>query len=923
MNNESVTHDASIRLHGVRSHNLRGFDLDLPLGQLIAITGVSGSGKTSLAFDVLHAEGQRRYIETFPAFVRQFLPRLEKPNVDAIDNVPPAIGVSQRAAPGKRRLVEAAGLASLIEALFARASTITCPTCGRHIERATPEGIAEELAGLAPDARITIGFPVVRSDDESWLDTTESLREAGYVRLAIGDTIERLDQATITEPAPETPARILIDRLRARDLNENNRLLRTIESLESAMHESDGTVAIDVDGKWSERSERLRCPDCAIDFPPPMPSLFSLDNDESHCDACGGGGHEMAIDIDRVIPDPTRTLRQRGVAPFCSIDDPEAWSKFLITAKESGLPIDLPLGEFDDSQRRLLVEGVADRGFAGVVAAANELDERRGRRPKSKLADQLLAPKPCRRCRGHCFRPEVLAYRLEGWSIGDVLTRELGELNEHLSKAYQPPQAASSLVGQILRRLDYFCRVGLDYLPLARDCETLSTGEARRVALSSVLASGMSRLLCVLDEPSAGLDPTHTEALVACLKELRDQGNTLLVVEHDQQVIESADHLVDLGPGAAKRGGRILYQGSPHELGDSEGGPTSDYWLQPVDLNASPRPPRGQVRLEGCRTHHLRDLSVAFPLGGLCVVIGPSGSGKSSLVIDTLAPALLEKLEGSPREGAMFRRLHGAERIDEVIVSDARPVGRTSRSNPATLMKIFDEIRKLFAQTLDARTQGMGASDFSFNVAGGRCERCEGTGTLTVDMQFLPDVHLPCPECGGTRFQQHVLNVKYRGRNIAEVLELTASDAFGFFREQPKIQERLSLLRQVGLDYLTLGQSATTLSGGEWQRIKLASHLSLSAGKHRLFLFDEPALGLHPADVSTLLQCFDSLLDAGHSIIAIDNGLRLAASADYLIELGPGGGRHGGQVVGEGAPELVASRSTPMGLVLHRRAQVS
>lgn len=814
---------AAIELFNVRVHNLRGIDVAIPLGRFVAVTGVSGSGKSSLAFDTLAAEGQRRYIETFSAYARQFLPRLAKPAVDRVENIPPAVAVAQAAAAGagSSTAAAAAGLLDYLRIVYARAGVIECPRCRLPVIPATPEGVADRLTRFPAETPVIVAFRV-RADTGA--DLAQALRDfqaEGFMRIAVGDALVRLDEPLPAVP-PDQPVRVVIDRVKTGAALPP----RLIESVENAFART-GEVHLRVGDHWEVHSARRVCSRCAEVFPDPAPALFRRSNPESACPTCAG-------------------------------------------------------------------KGTLDAGAT-----------------------------PCPDCGGAGLRPQVLAYKWNGQDLAEFARQTMAAALDVVSAPAASTPRIEPALDALRRRLGFLVHVGLGYLTLDRTVGTLSTGEERRLALVGAFSTGLARTLFVLDEPTAGLHPRDTQRLIEALHQLRNRGNTVVVVEHDLEVIAAADHVLELGPGAGADGGQVVFAGPPAQLRRAEGSATAKAFARPVLVKVQPRPARGTLRLHGARRNNLKNLDVSIPLGCLVGIAGVSGAGKSSLVVETLVPAVQAALGEKPALVPQCDRLDGAQQLDEVVLVDANAVGRSPRGNPATYLKIFDEIRSSFADTLEARTRGIGSADFSFNLAGGRCERCQGAGVLTVDMQFLPDVKMACPECGGSRYQARILEIKYRGLNIAEVLDLTAREAFGFFRQQPKIQERLQWLTQAGVGYLRLGQGLPTLSGGELQRLKLAASLSGRSNRRSLFVFEEPTTGLHPADVATLLRCFDALLAVGHSLVVIEHDVLLLSQADVLIELGPGAGTAGGEIIAQGTAQELATLPTPTGQLLASAAQRS
>jgi excinuclease ABC subunit A len=841
-----------ISLRGVRVHNLKNIDLDLPHRQLIVFCGPSGSGKSSLAFDTLYAEGQRRYIECFAAYTRQFLDRLEKPDADQILGLPAAIAVAAGGGSRSSRstVATATEILDFLRVLWARVGRVACESCGREVKCHTPESAAMDIASLVPGTRLLIAF---LAEDSPTADALRGLAAAGFQRVVAGGMILRMEELIAGKVSMEgTRPLVVVDRLTVPEPAAEGLAdfrSRLVESLEMAFEQGGGTGWVlaesqpsgstalagrveSIDGKEWRRfgfNANWSCVDCGRDYLEPQPRLFSFNHPLGACPTCEGSG-------------TVHTGRGKG-------------------------------------------------------------------RPKKPAADEDAA---CPDCRGKRLRPEALCVRVGGLGLADLLACTIGDALEkvrHLDLTDSERVVARFVGEQVVSRLGYLNQVGLAYLTLDRPLSTLSGGEAQRVSLTGALGSNLVNLLYVLDEPSVGLHPRDTEKLLESILQLKRRGNTVVVVEHDETVIRAADQVVEIGPGAGEFGGRVVFQGPPGEIEQSAESLTGNF----LSGRRAIRPPalrrtatHGWIRLVGARKNNLSGLTVEFPLGVLCLVTGVSGSGKSTLVEETLYPALCGRLRKPVPAGAVFDDVVGDGQIDDVVLIDQGPIGRSPRSNPVTYVKVFDEIRDLFAETVAARTRNYPAGHFSFNVSGGRCETCEGEGSLRVDMQFLADVYMKCPDCEGKRYRRDVLEVTHRGKNVAQVLRMTVREAFSFFRGENKIRARLQPLIDVGLDYLQLGQPANTLSGGESQRLKLAAYLAGRIRRRTLFLLDEPTTGLHDADVVRLLDCFEALLAVGHSLIVVEHNLAMMKAADYLIDLGPGAGAAGGRVVAAGPPEAVA-----------------
>ena len=918
-----------IRLRGVRVHNLKGVDLDLPLNRLIAFTGVSGSGKSSLAFDTLYAEGQRRYIETFSAYTRQFLEALDKPDADRIEGIPPAIAVAQ--GTSRRSARSTVGTVTEIHdhlaLLYARVGALVCLTCGHAVEPATPASLATAADELPQGSRYLIVFPVDVRPDSDRAALADALREDGFTRVRAGGQVVGLGDGPLPEAdAGDGTVDVVVDRLvRGSESPE-----RRLDSIETAMAKGLGRARL-IHGEASRTFYRgWKCSHCGRDYPEPEPRLFLYNNPLGACPACEGFGRVVEFELDRVVPDPSKSIRGGAIAPWTTPAYRGTLQDLLDAAPALGLPVDLPFKRLTPEQVAVVVEGSPAHGFPGLRGFFRWLERRSYKLHVRVFLSRWRGYAPCPACKGARLRPEALAVKVGGLDVAALSAmrvREARAFLDGLDASTGANPVARRILSQTRSRLEYLDRVGLDHLTLDRPARTLSGGESQRVTLTSALGSGLVNTLYVLDEPSVGLHPHDVGRLVGVVRRLRDAGNTVVVVEHDPAVVRASDLVVDIGPGAGEAGGNVLYVGPPGEIARAEGSATADYLTGRKAIAVPDRrrtPSRGAVRLAGARGHNLKDVDVEFPLGVFCVVTGVSGSGKSTLVEETLYPALRRRLGQEFLPSEPYRELSGTAGIDDVVLVDQAPIGRSGRSNPVTYLKAFDEVRKTFAATHEAKLRNYGASRFSFNVEGGRCNACEGNGFQTVDMQFLPDVLVRCHECRGTRYRAETLEVTYRGKTIAEVLDLTAREAFGFFRNRPKVQARLRPLIDVGLDYLRLGQPASTLSGGEAQRLKLAAHLPTSAaavtraaGKsHTLFLLDEPTTGLHLADTLKLLDALGSLLNVGHSLVVIEHTPEVIASADWVIDLGPGAGDDGGQVVAQGTPEDVARADTPTGRVL-------
>jgi excinuclease ABC subunit A len=925
----------AIELRGVAVNNLRQVDLDLPHRALIVFCGVSGSGKTSMALDTLYAEGQRRYIESFSAYTRQFLEQLDKPQADRIDGIPPAIAVthknpsrSNRATVGTTTEVN-----EYLALLFARAGEIICYQCGQPVRRDSPESAAEKLSHLAAGTRVMIGFDATVPGDEPADHWIADLVGLGYVRAVVRERTESLEPSLAKNIAAGDRLTIILDRLSIAD-QSTERLRDSIESafaageggcvivaesVEGANSTWNETVKID-DRSWQRAtySNELRCETCGIEYPEPEPQLFNFNRPLGACPECEGFGNIVVTDMDRVVPDPQKSLRDGAIAPWNSPSYAHELAELLALASAYKLPVDVPYAELSEEQKRLVVEGVPERSFGGLNGFFQWLERRKYKMHLRVFLSRWRSYHLCPACGGARLRPEALAVRVAGRSFADVCRLKIDEALQFFDELQLPEwreAIAKPVVADVRSRLSYLADTGVGYLAVDRSLRTLSSGEAQRVALTTTLGSNLVDMLYVLDEPSVGLHPADIEPLAAAVERLHARGNTVVVVEHEPEIIRRANQIVEFGPGAGTEGGRVIFQGSPKQLMRAKESRTGG-WLSGRSGYSNPDKRRstvqGWVKLRGARGNNLQNLTVEFPLGVLCLVTGVSGAGKSTLVDKTLYPALARRFHKDGEPADLPQPLEcddvlGTGQLDDVVHIDQSPIGRSPRSNPATYIKALDPIRTLFAEQLDARTHGLTASHFSFNVEGGRCDTCNGDGYLAIDMQFMANVYMKCPECGGKRFRQQVLEVRYRGLNIAEVLDMTAREAFNFFRSQRKVQTKLKFLLDVGLDYLRLGQPANTLSGGESQRLKLAAHLAAKRRGRTLFLLDEPTTGLHFNDIVQLLDCFDALLEVGHSLVVVEHNLQLMKAADWVIDLGPGAAEAGGRVVATGTPEEIAA----------------
>lgn len=930
-----------IVLRGVEVHNLKQVDLDIPHRQLVVICGVSGSGKTSLALDTLYAEGQRRYIESFSAYTRQFLERLDKPAAERIDGIPPSIAVTHKTPTRSSRTTvgTATETHEYLRLLFARVGHVFCHICGRPVHRDTPESAAELLGRLASGRRYLITFAPPMSPGEALDSVVSSLLADGFVRaLAGGAQVALSDLASsrqVPEPNGAEPLQVIVDRLTGGAAEARLR-----DSLETAFRNGDGRCcawvqstadAAATNGELTDRlakspeqmidgqpyarmafTTKLACEACQVEYPKLEPQLFSFNSPLGACATCEGFGNIIDLDMDLIVPDPGKSLREGAVAPWNTPAYAHELRELLALAADYDLPVDIPFRDLDARQLQIIREGVPERQFGGLTGFFAWLERRKYKMHLRVFLSRWRSASPCPACQGARLRPEALAVRLGGKNLAEISAlkiRDALEFFRTLNLSDRQRHVGRMMLEQVQSRLSYLDAAGVGYLTLDRPLKTLSGGEMQRVALTSALGSSLVNMLYVLDEPSVGLHPCDIDRLFQAVKRLRDLGNSVIVVEHEETFLRDADHVIEVGPGAGESGGQIVFQGSPQQMLDSGQSLTGDYLMRRRGT-ATPgnrrQPGHGWIRLVGARGNNLKNVTAAFPLGVLCLVTGVSGAGKSTLVQDTLYPALCRRKRKEAGKPLPLDDCLGDGQIDDLILVDQSPIGRSPRSNPVTYIKAFDAIRAVFAETLEARTHNYSAGHFSFNVDGGRCSACEGDGFVQIDMQFLADVYMRCTQCGGRRYRKEILDVTYRGKNIAEVLEMSVRKAFSFFRGQDKVQLRLKRLMDVGLDYLRLGQPANTLSAGEAQRLKLAGYLAAAKRHRTLFLLDEPTTGLHFSDIVRLLDCFEALLSVGHSLIVVEHNLQLMKAADYIIDLGPGPADAGGQVVACGTPEEVA-----------------
>ncbi len=912
----------SILIRGARVHNLKDISLAIPHNQLTVVTGVSGSGKSSLVFDTVYAEGQRRYVESLSAYARQFLERMEKPDVDEISGIAPPIAIRQKNTTRNPRSTVATSteIYDFLRLLYARVGRTYCPKCGQHVQRDTVDQVAQQVLQQPEGSRWYALFPVTRgASTQALRDHLFELRKKGFTRLyQNGQVFEFSTPESLLDIDFNQPVFVLVDRfVISPDLHQ-----RLVDTTEICYRESGEVVFEEATPKKPPPmtlrfSEKFACKKCGIELVTPEPGLFSFNNPMGACPRCQGFGNTIDYDMDLVIPDSCLSLKEGAVNPWTKPAHEWYATQFRKSAG-SKLRWNVPFGDLTAEEKALV--------YKHVHAFFNEVETKKYKVHVRVFLSRYRGYAECPDCKGSRLRSEALNVRIADRTIADVVRLNIAQGYEFFQKLELSPEEsaiADKILVEIRQRLKFLNDVGLDYLTLDRLSSTLSGGEAQRIQLATCLGSRLVGACYVLDEPSIGLHSRDTGRLLRILEELRDLGNTIVVVEHDADVMRAADHIVDLGPGAGELGGRIIFEGSYRKImGDGDGSLTARYLrgdLQAAHVTVrEPVDPRKTLKFYGARAHNLKGIDVTIPLNMMVAVTGVSGSGKSTLVHDVIYQSLQQRLRQPAQEGfdadvsqksekVTCRRVEKAELIREVILVDQSPIGRTPRSNPVTYIKAFDLIRDIFASTPDARKRGYNGGHFSFNIPGGRCENCQGDGTVTVEMQFLADVELMCEECKGTRFKSSILDIRSGGLNVHEVLQLTVKEGLSFFSEHKRLVNRLKVLDDVGLGYLRLGQSATTLSGGEAQRVKLAAHLAQATCSGTLYIFDEPTTGLHFDDIAKLLTAFGRLIDNGASILIIEHNLDVIRSADWVIDLGPEGGERGGQIVAEGTPEQIAA----------------
>ena len=921
-----------IRIRGARENNLQDIDVDIPRNKLVVLTGLSGSGKSSLAFDTIYAEGQRRYMESLSSYARQFLGQMEKPQVESIEGLPPAISIDQKSTNRNPRSTvgTVTEIYDYFRLLYARIGIPHCPKCGREISKQTVDQMVDQIMALPERTRIQLLAPVVRGKKGRHEKVLEQAKRSGYVRVLIDDNMYELSETITLDKNIKHTIAIIVDRLVIREGIEK----RLTDSIENVLQLTDGLLVVDkMDGTYMNFSQSFSCPDCGVSVDEIEPRSFSFNNPFGACPTCYGLGYKMEFDPELMIPDPSLSINEGAIAVmgWQSSKDEGSFSKALLhaLADEYGFSLDTPFQDYPEAVRNMLIYGTGSREvlvhysgqrgsgvypvtFEGLVRNV----ERRYRETGSEVIkaeyETFMRITPCKDCRGQRLKAESLAVTVGGKNIYEVTCLSIEDLVawlEQLKLTKQQHLIGDQILKEIRARVGFLKDVGLEYLSLGRATGTLSGGEAQRIRLATQIGSGLVGVAYILDEPSIGLHQRDNDKLLATLCKLRDLGNSLIVVEHDEDTIRAADFVVDIGPGAGEHGGKVVGLGTAEDLMKNENSVTGAYLSGKLQIPVSKerRQPMGWITVKGARENNLKNINVKFPTGVFTCVTGVSGSGKSSLVNEILYKTLAKKLNRARTIPGKCKGVEGLEVLDKVIDIDQSPIGRTPRSNPATYTGVFDQIRDLFASTADAKARGYKKGRFSFNVKGGRCEACSGDGIIKIEMHFLPDVYVPCEVCHGQRYNRETLDVRYKGKNIYEVLNMTVEEALEFFRPIPSIHRKIQTLYDVGLSYIRLGQPSTTLSGGEAQRIKLATELSRRSTGKTVYILDEPTTGLHFADVHKLVEILQRLAEGGNTVIVIEHNLDVIKTADYIIDMGPEGGDKGGTVVVCGTPEEVAA----------------
>ncbi|MGE9899148.1 excinuclease ABC subunit UvrA [Mitsuokella multacida] len=915
-----------IRIKGARAHNLKNIDVNIPRDKLVVITGLSGSGKSSLAFDTIYAEGQRRYVESLSSYARQFLGQMDKPDVDQIDGLSPAISIDQKTTSHNPRSTvgTVTEIYDYLRLLFARAGHPHCPKCGKPITQQSVDQMIDQIRELPERTKLLVMAQVVRGKKGEHKKVLAHIRHEGYVRVRIDGEVMDIGEDIQLEKNKKHTIEVVIDRLVVREGMES----RLADSLETALKLGEGVAYVQiVDGELLMFSENFACVDCGISLPEITPRMFSFNNPYGACPVCMGLGSHMEFDEELVLPDPTLSVGGGVFAPLSKNLHSYAMCVMKAILENRGYSLETPWQEIDKKTQQVLLYGSGEERFTfrytnmfgedkeyfvpfeGVMPLLARRYHETDSDEMRESYENYMTEIPCKACHGARLKPETLAVTVGGKNIDEVTRMTIREADAFFTQLTLTPREmkiAAQILKEIHARLHFLLDVGLDYLTLSRSAGTLSGGEAQRIRLATQIGSGLQGVLYVLDEPSIGLHQRDNNRLLATLKHLRDLGNTLIVVEHDEDTMYAADHIIDIGPGAGANGGRVVAEGTAEEIKKNPNSITGAYLSRRkfIPVPAKRRPGNGKfIEVVGAAENNLKDLTVKFPLGTLTLVTGVSGSGKSTLVNEILYKGIASRLYHAKGKPGKHKKIKGLENIDKIIDIDQQPIGRTPRSNPATYTGVFDAIRELFSQTSEARMRGYKAGRFSFNVKGGRCEACKGDGILKIEMHFLPDVYVPCEVCKGARYNRETLEVRYKGKNISEVLDMTIDEAVEFFANVPRIARKLQIIQDVGLGYIKLGQPATTLSGGEAQRVKLATELSRRSTGKTLYILDEPTTGLHTADIHKLLDILQRLVAGGDTVVVIEHNLDVIKTADYIIDLGPEGGDKGGTVVATGRPE--------------------
>lgn len=923
--------DKFIRIRGANEHNLKNLDIDIPRDKFVVLTGLSGSGKSSLAFDTIYAEGQRRYMESLSSYARQFLGQMEKPNVESIEGLSPAISIDQKSTNRNPRSTvgTVTEIYDYFRLLYARIGIPHCPKCGKEIKKQSVDQMVDQIMAMPERTKLQLLAPVVKGRKGEHVKVLEQAKKSGYVRVRIDGNLYELSEEIKLEKNVKHNIEIVVDRLVVKAGIER----RLADSIETVLNLSDGLLIVDViGGEPLTLSSSYACPDCGISMEEIEPRSFSFNNPFGACPECFGLGYKMEFDEDLMIPDKSLSIAEGAITVmgWQSCTDPSSFTYALLKAlaKEYEFDLTTPYEQLSPEVRRMLIhgtdgrevkvsykgqrgEGVYDVAFEGLIKNV----ERRYRETSSDVMKQeyetFMRITPCKACGGQRLKKTSLAVTVGEKNIAELTAMSIVKLYEflqELSLTEQQKLIGAQILKEIKARIGFLIDVGLDYLTLARATGTLSGGEAQRIRLATQIGSGLVGVAYILDEPSIGLHQRDNDKLLATLKRLRDLGNTLIVVEHDEDTMFAADYIVDIGPGAGEHGGRLVAAGTAEEIMANPDSITGAYLSgrRKIPVPESRRTPAGWLTVKGAAENNLKNIRVDFPLGVMTCVTGVSGSGKSSLVNEILYKALARKLNRARTIPGSYKEIVGMEQLDKVIAIDQSPIGRTPRSNPATYTGVFDQIRDLFASTADAKSKGYKKGRFSFNVKGGRCEACSGDGIIKIEMHFLPDVYVPCEVCQGKRYNRETLDVKYKGKSIFDVLDMTVEEALPFFENVPSIRRKIETLNDVGLSYIKLGQPSTTLSGGEAQRIKLATELSRRSTGRTIYILDEPTTGLHFADVHKLTEILKRLAEGGNTVVVIEHNLDVIKTADYLIDMGPEGGDRGGTVIAKGTPEEVA-----------------